>query len=393
VSRLLRLAGALATLCVSVPALGQACKLGDLPKTVASVGYDMALQLIKAPECLGASGQDADPLVRDFDRTIARSTALDRRYADAIEALANLARYAEDSALASPRSEDWHALARALRRGAQTLAQVPEDLSEGEAQTIAERAIPLSWSRLNLRPQGEVAFDDRAVRLLATGCADTAPSCPLFEDRERMIRVVNLAVRLRGVTQRPGFLLHVADARLQAARWEAYRSKGQHQYFWEVWLNGLFMGKDLCPKDPASGIERGFCATPTSQWIVMHPEAGLRWVRSATRSSELKPAFVIETLGYYRWRWRSGKSAEMTGQLGGSLVAAYSDVDTGRKWSWGPMIHFGNGYNLALTKASGERLSLLISVNLAERYFGRRQAFADYLKQLDKPGLADLLRQ
>jgi hypothetical protein len=370
------------------------CPLNDLPSAVRNFGYDATLRLIKDPSCLGAPGKDDAPLVKDFDAGLAKSNAAKDRYAESIDLLKALSQYAADQATVSRRSEDWQAMSRALQHGAARLGEVPKDLSEGEALKIAEQAIPLSWSRVDNRSEGDLVFDGRHVKLLSpTGCTDKTATCLAFEEQEGMIRVVNLAARLRDVTQRTSLLLHVADARLQDARWEAYRAKGQHQYFWEVWINGLFMGDDLCPKDPQTGIQRGFCAVPTSQWIVLHPEAGLRWVRSATQSSELKPAFIVEMLGYYRWDWKSTKSAEMSHRYGGSLVAAYSDNDTGRKWSFGPMLHFGSGYNLAATKASGGEWSLLISINLADRYFGRREEFVNYLKELQKPGLGDLLQR
>jgi len=49
------------------------------------------------------------------------------------------------------------------------------------------------------------------------------------------------------------------------------------------------------------------------------------------------------------------------------------------------------GYNLAVTKATGGGWSLVINFNLAERYFGRKQEFVDELKKVNKASLGDLL--
>jgi hypothetical protein len=380
--------------CAPVFAFAQApaCNLADPQKAAQAVGgYDSALRLFKNRSCLGAPDKDDAQVVKDFDKLLGRSNAADRRFDDPVAALQMLSGYAARRA-SGPRGEDWAAISAALRQSADVLGQVKKDTPKGEALDIAERALPKSWEDIESGAAGALLFHERTVQLLApTGCKPTEPPCEAFTNAVEMIRVVNLAVRLRDVTQRESLALHLKDAQLQVARWEAYRSKGQHQYIWEVFINSLSMDDKLCEKD-GGGIQRGFCAVPTNQWIVAHPEAGVRWVSSANQSSELKAAFLIEALGYYRWSWKSDTSAEMEKQFGASIVTAYTDVDTGRKWSWGPMFHFGSGYNIAFTKASGEKWGVLLNLNLADRYFGRKQEFTDYLKALKKPGIGELLQ-
>lgn len=381
----------LGLLLVPLACLGQPCNLADLAKTISVLGYDGALQSIKDRSCLGSKENDPHALVHEFYKTVEGSSAVEEWLSASATALHKLSRHAAGEAAEGRRSEDWQAIADALRRSAEDLATAIREPSAPERSRLVREAIPGAWQSINTRTQGRIAFQGRSVQLLApTGCK-TGAACEAFEIQRDMIRVVNLAANLRDVTQRDTLQAHLEDARLQLDRWEAYRSKGQHQYFWEVWINSLRMGKDLCPADPGSGIQRGFCAVPTSQVIAMHPDVGVRWVRSAASSSELKPALIVELLGYYRWEWRSPKSAEMTDRFGASLAAAYTDASSGNQWSIGPMFHFGDRYNLAFTKASGEKWGVLISINLADRYFGRKQEYIDYLKTLDKSGLGRLL--
>jgi hypothetical protein len=366
--------------CTTSWALAQvppACNLADPQKSAQTFNsYDTALKLFSQRSCLGDPRMDDAQVVKDFDKLLGKSTPEDQRFDDPIGALKMLSAYATRRAN-GPRGEDWAAIAAAMQQSADILAQVTKDTSMAEALDIAQRALPQGWENIDPDVAGALLFYGRKVQLLVlTRCKPDAPPCEAF--------------RLRDVTQRGTLGLHLKDAELQTARWEAYRSKGQHQYIWELFINSLAMDDNLCQKDP-SGMQRGFCAVPKNQWIVAHPDVGLRWVRSANQSSELKGAFLIEVLGYYRWDWKSKDSAEMTNQWGASIVTAYSDVDTGRKWSWGPMLHFGSGYNVAVTRASGEKWSLLININLADRYFGKKQEFTDYLKALKKSP-ADLLQ-
>jgi len=373
------------------PAFAQdGCGLAD-PQSVVKLrkSYDLALRTFADANCLGDSKNDPAQLVKDFDALLGKEPP--PSYPDPIAVLKMLSRHAADRA-SGPQAADWHAISLALQKSADLLFQIKDESDPAAVLKIAQQALPLAWKTIDPNTRGAELFNGRTVELLAPTCPLTATTCEAFDNQLEMIRVVNLAVRLRDVTQRPSLVLHFKDAEVQTARWDAYRSKGQHQYPWEVFINGLAMGNDECGRNPDTGIQRGFCAVPTHQWIFAHPDVGLPWVRSASQSSELKPAILIEVIGYYRWAWRSKTSAEMEGQRGISLVSAYTDVDNGRnKWSWGPMFHFGNGYNFAVTKASGEKVSFLININLADRYFGKKQEVTDYLKALKK-NPADLLQ-
>lgn len=83
---------------------------------------------------------------------------------------------------------------------------------------------------------------------------------------------------------------------------------------------------------------------------------------------------------FEKWRW------------GVSLVAAYTDEPTGKKWSSGLMLHIGDGYNIALTSSDGKKWGLLLNLNLADRYFGGAQKVDSYLKCLKKPDPWQLLQ-
>lgn len=396
-----RVARFLALVFVFLPfaAWAQFCNLQDVAAIVRALDgdYDQALATIKDRKCLGSKERDADPLVQQVDKALearAGKNLLAERHSTAIAILNDLAAHARQRTTApgTIRREEWLAIGRGLEQSAREL-DLAAKLPVPDLIRASERALPREWERISEQTQGELVFDGKPVRLLATGCKPNTPmsACPAFQDQIGMIRVVNLAARLRDVTQRESLTDHLADARLQLERWEAYRSKAHHQYFWEVWLNGQLMGEDLCPVAADTGIQRGFCSVPTSQWIVAHPDAGLRYSRHANASNELRPAFLIEVVGYYRWGWKAKDSADMTDRLGASLVAAYTD-EPGRNWSFGPMVYFGDGYNLAATRASGGKWSLVLNVKLADRYFERKQKYTDYLKSLRKPDWKALLR-
>jgi hypothetical protein len=154
------------------------------------------------------------------------------------------------------------------------------------------------------------------------------------------------------------------------------------------------MGSDVCPKDDRTHIQRGFCAVPRHQWILLHPEAGLQWVNGATSTDDLNAAFVVEILGRNSWAWKQEggePTAGITRNFGYSAVAVYSNRGNATKWSYGLMFHFLSGYTLGLTTTSDHEFGLVVNSNLASKYFGRRQQYIDYLKALKKPALIDLI--
>lgn len=368
-----------------------ACHLNDWQQQAAQHGYQYVLVNLADSSCLGDSKADHDPLVARFNELTPDKGAAIARYEELIAAVKLLTDYADQHAAGPAQTKAWKALSRELQDITRLLAKAKDSTSKNALLDQVATALPPKW---DISQSGTIELEGERFNLLASiPCNKADTACPDFASQRDMIREVNLVNRLRGYSQWNSLSEHYADAVLQTSRWDAYRSQGQHQYFWELWLNGRNMGEDLCPRDEKTGIQRGFCGVPSSQWIVLHPEAGLRWAKSAQSSSDLKPALLIELLGYNQWQWGGADKASMTSQYGASLVAAYTNEPSGKKWSYGPMIHFGKGYNLALTRSSGGTWGLVLNLNLADRFFGRKETVVNYLKCLNKPSIGSLIEE
>jgi hypothetical protein len=385
---------ALLVLAVGFVASAAACNLEQLQKQVGTTPYDTILKELRGPNCLGdptVDGQNA--LVKRINELTPAQDEKDvvGRFEAVRAALQALTAYATERALVGVQVESWRALSLELKESDRQLGGIDAKTSEQDALNIEDKALSNKWGRVQESDNGAIALDGIQVELLQrTGCATTQP-CPAFESQRDLIRVSYLVFRVRGYAERVSLARHYADAQLQSARWDAYRSQGQHQYFWEVWINGQRMSDADCPRDTATGIRRGFCSVPTSQLIVLHPDVGLRW-SNVQSASDLQAAFIVEALGYYHWKWDPKEPSTMTSQWGVSIAAAYSEVGSGKKWSYGPMFHIGNGYNLAATRSPDGKWGVLLNLNLANRYFAGKQ-YVDSFKKGEIPSFSKLLSQ
>jgi len=366
------------------------CPFPDVGSPGSVANYTAVLMRLKQSDCLGDSKADKAPLVTAFNGQTEKPINLGQaeRLISAVDLLRD---FAGKRAAAGTDADKWKNLTIELGDVRRKLTGLGDVSSMVEFQHIVQGAITSKWANIAAGDADvQISWGGLSVKpLAAPDCRPPTP-CPAFDSQLDMVRVANLMARLERYSQDPTLAQHLIDAKLAVARWEAYHTQGQHQYIWEVWLNGQLMGDDLCPKDAGTGMRMGFCKVPTSQWIVLHPDAGLRWTNSANKSSELKPALVVEALGYYRWDWKGSDSAQMTRRRGVSLAAVYTDTSSEKRWSYGPMFHFED-YNLAFTKASGGHWSLVVNINLAERYFGRKQEFTNELQKIKKADLGELL--
>lgn len=355
-------------------------------------GYDEVLAELRDPACLGDKANDAaNPTVAEFDKLTpdqARDSAA--RLIAAQAALASLVEYARNRSVGIQR-DAWLALSLELTRARSQITAAAAERDAQLMQASFATALPrANWERLTNETQGALRLDGQTFKLLApTGCKKADTSCPAFDSQINLVRVFNLVGRLRGYLQFDSLATIHADVNLQKDRWTAYRTKGKPLYFWEVWLNGATMGDELCPRDPGTGIQRGFCATPSSQWVLLHPEPVAAFNRKATQASELNAALLIELVGYHRWKWGEG-SSEMRGRIGGSLAAAYLQHGEGRKWGYGPSFTWGEGSSLAVVRAPGGKWSVLLNLSLAGDYYGRKERYENYLKALKKPDFSEL---
>jgi hypothetical protein len=374
----------------------QDCKFPNSAEQIPRT-QDQLLRLAR-PECAGDKKNDEAQLVQDIAKLTADYAAPEPKapikVVNVIRAvLERLTQFAGDRILQNVHATQWAAIHSELTMTRSAFAR-SISAQRDEGTTLVQEVIPDKWADFGRSHSDERSFDAAgvAIKPLETVVCPVAADqpCPMYDSQIDMLRVAYIMAQMLKLSHTEDLQKSLSIAQRELARWETYRSGGQHQYFWELWVNGKWMSSDLCTKKTDNSGNRvyvGFCEVPTSQWIVAHPDVGLRWSRSAKTASELKPTFLIETLGWYRWDWKSKigpDAAKMESRLGASLATAFTQhVDGRSRWSWGPMFHI-NGYNLSVTKGKGESWSLLISTGLVERYFDIKETAIDKLKALEK---------
>lgn len=403
---------------LAVPGAGvQAAGCTFPDKDTAVADYVDSLGLLRMG-CLGDPKNDQSELVKAFDGLTNEPINLDQsqRLVKTVDLLLAFARERAGEKQKQGTGEPlqlqpaWHSMTAELASVRQQLEAMARQPSKLLWLDVAQRAFLPKWKRvaagdviapMNPTPVEEaetrlgpvLMLDGQQVRPLApVGCINKQP-CPDFQSQMDLVRVINLMSRLAGYAVHQSLADQYEEAKLSLAQWKSYQTSGKHQYIWEVWANGLRMGKDLCPEDAGTGMKVGFCMVPTSQLILFHIEPAVRLSRTAKNSSELKPALMVELLGYYTWDWKKvgGKeTAEMVGRKGVSLAASYTNADGEARKGFGPMFHMGT-WSLALTKASGGRWSAVVNVPLADRIFERKDAFIEDLKSTRKPSLLDMI--
>jgi hypothetical protein len=377
----------LVVLCTSSRA--QDCTFPDTSTPVSS--YEQTLALLRQG-CLGDSTLDKNPIVVRFDAITNEPINLGET-ARLLKAVDVLSAVAEEHASGATLNSEWSKLVAELRDSRSQLATLGTVQTKAGWLNGVQRAIPAKWKLVSAGRAMPVKDGGSPLQALGSiGCTDRQ-ACPEFQNQLDLVRVVNLMARLAILAEQQSLADQYAESQLSLAQWEAYRTKAHHQYIWEVWANGLRMGKDLCPEDAGTHMKIGFCKVPTSQLIILHPEAALRFSRTATSASQLNPAVVVELLGMYGWHWRSAngnESAEMEGRKGFSVAATYTNTNEEKRWGFGPMFHMGD-YSLAITSVKGGRWSLVLNLGLADKYFGRKQEFISELQKVRKSSLAELL--
>ena len=378
---------------VSASAQTPICPIAIPTRDAVLPEYAGTLVTLANSNCLGDTLADKHPLVSQIDQKVNQPIVLGQteRLIAALDVLLDEATKASASGI---EPELWSALVAELGRikGLLTTMQPGADGQQWvrAMNTIFQR----KWSAVGAGGNPTTVLADKPFKLLNVPTCVAGKPCPEFHSHVRVVRIANLMGRFGGYTQQPALEREYEDSALALARWQAYREKSHHQYIWEVALNGVIMEKDHCRKQTGTGMKLGFCTVPNSQWILLHPEGALRFARSATKASELKPAILVEVLGWYGWEWAKvdGRdTAELANRRGYSLAATYSQTETEKRWAFGPMFHYGD-YSLALTKAgNGGKWSLVLNLALGERYFGRKQAVVDELAKVRKTDVLDLL--
>lgn len=363
------------------------CAIPQPGSGTAIADFDLQLARLKLRDCLGDRANDPAALVQGFNALTNEPTLLGQteRLLKAVDLLIADAERHEAANLLKPQ---WTPMLQDLRAVRTELAGTLDVKTGAGWLSAMEKAIGPKW---RLVSSGQpIVLAGQPVDLLANaGCANDQPPCEAFFSQLDIVRTANLMDRLRGYAQSPLLAQQYDESQLALQRWDAYRTQGQHQYIWEVFINGQVMDgdKDLCPRDAGTGMKMGFCKVPESQWIIAHPEAALRWSDGAEQRSDLQAALVIQLVGRYQWKW---DGSTMTQRRGYSLAATYSQSDTNKRWAFGPMIHYDD-MSLALTKAAGGQWGLVVNVALADRFFGRQQAVTDALRNVRKASFGELL--
>ena len=155
--------------------------------------------------------------------------------------------------------------------------------------------------------------------------------------------------------KRDAFVAHVS---MLDERWKTYFAGAHFQYPWELALNSAKFGRDM-------GTQ-GLVGPPSEQWILMHPSVGLRYRRQA--ESAYDSALVLELVGYQKWTW---VGSEMTGVLGGAVVAAWTDQTKRERPALGLVLHLRNNYSVGLlhdSSGAGKKFSLVLSADLGKLF-------------------------
>ena len=342
-------------------------------------GYDLALNVSR--RCLGDEAADTDPLVQVVKSKTPPTEVPQERVEAVIGAMKRLRDAARRRELQGVDTAAWREVA----------AELDAELEKTQAIDVEGQlrvhAIKQDFWRL---PSGTATVAHGTLQVFPIGCGKPPAACPAYASRVELFRVMNLMSGLIDYADYASLEKHHAEAKLMNARWDGYFNKALPQYWWEVAINGARMGDELCPKD-SGGMQLGFCKVPSSQLIVLHPAAGLQWVRGADDKDDLAAAFVVEVFGRNSWRWKDNDPL-LHKQFGWSVIAAYSnpggDVE---QWSYGIMLHKGGSLNLGVTTAGDGQVSILVNVNLAEMFFARKQHYLDYLKALRKDPWESLL--
>lgn len=346
-----------------------ACSFPDASTPPAD--WTQALRQLEISRCAGGR-EDPSPVVKAvLEKLDAGARAPD--YAPLVDATEFLLVFASGhQGPDKPDAEAWGALRKTLDESAAGLrAAVP-----GKGQ------VPVTWIDMSHNPGRPVRVGGIDIQLVPRlPCPPASATCPAFWERLDMLRVVRLMDTMSGLLTGSGLDEKLKETILRDKRWEAYRADGKHQYWWELWANGKRMKADECPTEIEDGVRRriGYCKVPTDQIIFLHPDAGLAWMRGAQNKSDLKGAFLVELIGYYRWKWASDTSAEMDKRKGVSIAAIYADRADGGRWGVGPLFHLGD-FNLGVTRWRGRKWALTVNSQLAGRYFDAKQKYLDKLK-------------
>lgn len=165
--------------------------------------------------------------------------------------------------------------------------------------------------------------------------------------------------------------------------WDAYLFKARSQYPWELFINGEIYQSSLCANHRSQDCKAGFPEPPKSQWIVMHPSAGVEYYEAD--GTAIKGSLIVELLGYNRWAWDK-KSSKHKNMWGASAILSFSDAKNAETLGYGVMVHTPvKGISVAYTRRQSENGNIdgvFFNVDVAKLFQDKldivRSAFKDF---------------
>lgn len=362
----LALAALLATSVGTVHAQ-QAVNCAELRSQLAQLAPRTIVNRLVINRCLGGNA-DEDPSTRRVQQLIDTAARVEGQPRTIKEVVLSVEER-QALTLAVLRVADEYLGAVAASAGAETAADATR-LRDAVRRALRDREqrIEPGPESPEQRPQywewdgesstlGSTGVDIRAL-LQRAGCdeAPRAVTCaPAQATAEGLVRGARHAERAFSFEQAAAIQAAAARADVRDARWRSYFADARSQYPWELLVNSWIYERKVRNVQGISG-------PPSSQWIVLHPDIGMQYIRSADAGDRFKPALILELIGYNRWQW--GDDNKPRNGWGASVVRTYADTASVSTGAWGIAIHRNNKYTLTLTR-HGDKTGVLLSIDLA----------------------------
>jgi len=148
-------------------------------------------------------------------------------------------------------------------------------------------------------------------------------------------------------------------------RWQAYHNETRAIFPWELMVNGYFY----------KSRQAGFGEPPTSQILLLHPSAGLEY-RDDT-NDKLKPAILLDVIGFYHWKWGGSSNAEVSWPYGLALAMAWDGED----FSYGITLHLPRNWSLGVTTDFDGHVMAIFSVDLGNFLMNKQKSVSELRQQ------------
>lgn len=239
------------------------------------------------------------------------------------------------------------------------------DLAPGEGSPVR----PESFWTWDGPETGIAGIDVRAMFARADcGPGPRTAACARTQDAvEGLLRGAQLVRRSYTPLAAEAIQSAAARAAARDARWRSYFADARSQYPWELFVNS-WRYESRVRRD------RGLSGPPDWQWIVLHPDIAMQYVRDAAAGDRFRPALILELVGYNWWSW--GADHRPQNAWGVSLVRTYADTTSVPSSSWGVAVHRSNKYTLTVTRSEGNT-GVLLSVDLAGAVTSASQEWKD----------------